>query len=56
MSNQSNDLNQSETTHHDDFKQKPEIENHYYQEPTSEEIIEDDSLQVLPYPKDDEFK
>ncbi|MBO0423609.1 hypothetical protein BCR22_00755 [Enterococcus plantarum] len=49
------DSTQNESAYPNDFTQ--ETENHYYQESTYEETIEDDySLHVLPYPKDDNFK
>lgn len=56
MPEQPNDLTQRRSNYQDNLTHEPDIKTHYYHESGSEEIFEeDDSLHVLPYPKDDDF-
>lgn len=57
MSHQTDYLHSENMPDPDEFKQKEEINDPYHQEQTQEETIDDDySLDILPYPKDDDFK
>lgn len=48
---------QNNSDYHNEFRTESETKNHYEQNSHSQDIIEEeDPLQILPYPKDDDFK